>query len=207
MSIKIPPREPRELVPEGNHVARVYQIIHIGTVPTTYEGRTSNVAKVRIGFELPEEMREFKEGEGMKPFVISREFTLSMGSKSNLRPFVEGIIGKLTDAEAANIQIEDLMGKTCLLNVQHGTSKSTGNEYAKVASASPLPKSMSAPEAINPPFLLDYDNFTQEAFAKLPDFLKEQMESSVEYKRRTNPDYQPPAAYPQEDYDTNDIPF
>jgi hypothetical protein len=56
--------------------------------------------KIRLTFELCNETKEFRKGEGEKPFSISCEFTYSLGSKGNLRPFVEGMTGtKMVDGE------------------------------------------------------------------------------------------------------------
>src|SRR5688572_12631576 len=107
-----------EPVPKGNHVARLYQIIHIGTIPTTWQGQERMTDKVRLTFELSNERKVFREGDEPKPYSISREFTLSMGSKAALRAFVEGSLGtSLSDDEAYAFDIEELLGKACLLNV------------------------------------------------------------------------------------------
>ena len=74
-------------VPADNHVARFYEIIHIGTIPTMWQGQEKMTDKIRLTFELCNEKKEFREGDGEKPFSISREFTYSFGSKGNLRPF------------------------------------------------------------------------------------------------------------------------
>jgi hypothetical protein len=42
--------------------------------------------KIRLTFELCNERKEFKQGEGEKPFSFSREFTYSFGAKGHLRP-------------------------------------------------------------------------------------------------------------------------
>ena len=39
-----------QTVPAGTHVARCYQIIHIGTVPDTFQGEDRLVDKVRLVF-------------------------------------------------------------------------------------------------------------------------------------------------------------
>jgi hypothetical protein len=81
-----------QVAPAGTHVARCYQIIHIGTIVDTYQGEERLVNKVRIVFELPLETADF--GKGQQPFSIGRDFTLSMHEKSGLRAFVQGWLGK-----------------------------------------------------------------------------------------------------------------
>ena len=176
-----------ELVPAGNHVARVFQIIHVGTLEEEYMGESKLVDKIRLTFELPNKTKEFKEGEGEKPYSVSREFTFSMHEKSNLRPIVEGIIGvSLHDEEAESFDFDNLLGKTCLLHVVHKTSR-TGREYALIQSASPLPDGMEAPEAVNEAKVYDINEMTQEEIDAMPQFIKEKMESSKEYQARFNP--------------------
>jgi len=75
-----------QTVPAGTHVARCYQIIHIGTIVDTYQGEEKLVNKVRLVFELPLETADF--GKGEQPFSIGRDFTLSMHEKSLM-----GILG------------------------------------------------------------------------------------------------------------------
>jgi hypothetical protein len=97
-------------VPAGNHVARLYQIIYLGTVPTEWQGQEKMTSKVRLGFELCNEKKVFKEGEEARPYAISREFTFSMGSKGNLRAFVEGMAGvKMMDDEADNFDLDEVL--------------------------------------------------------------------------------------------------
>ncbi len=173
-------KEPRELTPAGNHVARLYSIIHIGQVKEEWAGEEKLMDKVMLRFELPEEMREF-DGK-MLPMAISREYTLSMGEKANLRKLVEGMLGKsIDDTEDEEYGLTQLAGKACLLNVIHKTSQKK-TEYALIASASPLPKKMVAPDQINPTFIWDYEeNYDEAALEKMPDFLKDKIKSSVQY--------------------------
>lgn len=171
---------PREQVPAGTHVARVYEIIHIGTVTDTWEGQTKTLNKVRIGFELPLETRVFKEENGEQPFVISREFTLSTHEKSTLRAFIDGLQGrKMTEQEAKAYDVTTLIGRECLISVTH-TEKGE-KTYANIASASPMMKGMVCPPAVNAPRLLEYDNFDWELFESLPDFLKTKISNTPEY--------------------------
>lgn len=170
-------------VPKGNHVARLYQIIHIGTVPTTWQGEQKMTDKVRLTFELCNERKAFKEGEPEKPYSVSREFTFSMGKKASLRSFIEGFGGTaLHDDEAYSFDIEKLLGEACLLNVVH--AERDGATYANIAGASPLPKGMDAPELFNDATLIDVNSTPFEDIEALPDFLKDKIKSSEEYAAR-----------------------
>ena len=173
------------ILPEGTHIARVYGLIHIGTVSTPFtddNGEPVKLSKIRLTFEFPEEMHVFKEGDEAKPLVLSQEYTLSMGNKSNLRPIVEGIIGTgLSDSEAYNFDHEQLIGKACLVTIKHKESKK-GNVYAVIASTAPLMKGQTCKPPINKPKILTYQAWDQEYFDSLPDFIKDVMKTSTEYQ-------------------------
>jgi hypothetical protein len=178
-----PPKKNRSFdpVPAGNHVARLYDIIHIGTIPTEYMGEQKMTDKIRLTFELCNEKKEFKEGEGEKPFSISREFTYSFGAKSALRPFIDGMTGtKMNDNEWPDL--EALLGKACLLNVVH--MEKNGNTYANIQGASPLPKGMKAPALVNEPRSIDINSTPWETIELLPQFIREKMQSAEEWELR-----------------------
>ena len=102
----------RELIPAGNYLARCYQMIEIGTVREIILGEEKVLKKVRIGWELPTEKRVFNEEKGEQPFVISKEFTLSMHEKSSLRGMLKSWRGKdFTEDEAKAFDITNLIGK------------------------------------------------------------------------------------------------
>jgi len=175
------PESSYTLAPAGTHIARLYEIIHIGTIADTYQGQPTESNKIRLTFELPEEKKVFKENQEAKPIVISQEYTFSMGAKANLRKLVEGIIGtSLKDEEAYGFDIESLISQSCLLTIKHRVS-SSGNSYSVIASASPLMKNQIAPKAINDVKILSYSNWNQELFEGLPEFLKDKIKSSQEY--------------------------
>ena len=172
----------REKVPSGTHIARCYSMVHIGTVTWEYLGEVKETDKVRISFEIPAELREFKPGE-MEPMVISKEYTLSMHEKSNLRKDLESWRGKsFTESEARDFDILNLIGVACSLGVIHRENKS-GNVYANISSLSGLPKGVKAEKGINDIFILDYnENWSSEKFETLPDFIKDQMKMTPEYE-------------------------
>lgn len=172
------PTYTRILPPPGNHVARVVSIVYLGTQHSEQFGDTY---RVRTTWELPLEKAVFKEGEGEKPFLVSKETSLSMGKKSTLRPFVEGMLGcALQDEEAYNFDLDEILGKECMLYISIDEAES--GKYVKVNSATPVPKGMTCPPAVNPVEVLSFDKWNQSLFEKLPDFLKEKVSKSKEYK-------------------------
>jgi hypothetical protein len=184
----------RPLVPHGTHLGILYQIRNLGTRLQEYLGKPKEYKDtlVTFTFEFPHVRSQFdvKNDDGStesvdKPLVLSREFVLSMGAKSNLRPFVEGILGvKLTDEEAYAFNLEDLLGKACLVSVIHRESKTTGKTYANIAGTTPLMKGMEVPERYNSMNVFDINTATEEEIATLPEFIQEKVKVSDEYKKR-----------------------
>lgn len=182
-----------EIIPAGSYAARCYSMIHIGTIEETFNGEAKERNKVRITWELPTEKMTFNEERGVQPRVIAKEFTLSLHEKSTLRGFLESWRGKsFTDKEAQSFDVTNLLGVPCMLSITHKTA-TNGNTYANISSVSMLPKGMDCPELINERQELTYDNFKQELFESLPDFIKEKMIISKEYQSLNK--------------DTNEVPF
>lgn len=191
------------LIPANNHIARCYGMVEIGTVKEEqglYAGKESH--KVRISFETPLECHDF--GKGLQPFAIHKEFTLSMHEKATLRKFLESWRGKaFTDDEAKSFDITKLLGKPCMLNVIHKKSGS-GNDYADISSIGTLPKGFVCPDQVNETVLLSFDNWNQNVFDAMPDFVKEKIKKSKEYAAMTQPGH---TETTQEPISTDDLPF
>lgn len=166
----------------GSYPARCYSMIHIGTVDEVISGAVKTLNKVRITFELPTELKVFKEENGEQPHVISKEFTLSLHEKSTLRGFLKNWRGiDFTEEEAKSFDIEKLIGAACMLNITHKKSKDGTKTYAEIGSVSKLPKGLICPDQINESFVFTYDNFDAVKFSKLPEFLRNKMITSFEY--------------------------
>lgn len=172
-----------EILESGSYPARIYQLIQIGTV-VGYQGMLQN--KVRIGFELPTEMKVFDEKKGEQPRVISQEYTLSFSEKSNLRKLILACDPKALDvAEDGLVEafdVENLLGKELLITIAHKQRKDGSGAYAYIDSVTRLPKGMTCPNQINPTQLLSFDKWSDEVFGKLPDFIRDMITSSEEYK-------------------------
>lgn len=171
------------LAPAGNHIARCYSMVHIGTLDDEYMGQPRKTNKVRLTWELPNEKHIFREENGPEPFVVSKEYTLSMGEKSNLRKDLESWRGKaFSEDEAKAFDVTVLTGVPCMINVIHKDS-STGKTHARVTGVTPLPKGIDCPEQINPSFEFNFDEGF-ENLESLPDWLKDKIKSSYEFKSK-----------------------
>ena len=179
----------RELIPSGNYVARCYQMIEIGTVKESFQGEEKTMSKVRIGWELPTELKVFSEEKGEQPCVISKEYTLSMNEKATLRKMLASWRGKdFTEAEAKSFDITKLVGIPCMLNViEKPSAKDPSSVYNEIATVSPMPKGFPCPPQVNKTFVLSYDEFDMEKFNSLPDFIKDKMKTSEQFKKLQQP--------------------
>lgn len=200
---------PKELIPAGNYIARCYQMIEIGTVQENILGDLKTLHKVRIGWELPTELKVFREEKGEQPLVISKEYTLSMNEKSNLRKDLKSWRGRdFTEAEAKRFDITALLGAPCMLNIIHKPSKRDPSKiYEEIAGITSIPRGMAAPAQINPVFVLSYDDWDDAKFNSLPDFIKQKMQSSAEYAKMMQPEVRPMEDIEEVVETEDDLPF
>jgi hypothetical protein len=185
----------KKVAPQGAHIGRCYQIIDLGTTEDKKFGGRKR--KVQFLFELPNELEVFDETKGAQPYYVRTSMTLSMSEKANLRKFIESWIGKtMTDREASNFEIMDLLSLPAMLNISHRVTDA--GTFANIMSISPLPKGITCPPQINPSLAYDTHEHNQDVFSQLPEFVREQIMESDEYKSRLNsaPKYEPSVSMP-----------
>lgn len=197
--------KPRELVPSGNHVARCYLQIELGNVEEEFKGVKKIVPKVIIGWELPFVKKDYGDGKGPTSLTFTKEYTLFMNAKATLRKDLESWRGKAyTEEQAKKVDITRLLGQPCFLNIIHQPKQSDPSVMRdKVASITPMPKEFTAPDPIRPQFVLSFDKFDPKVFDSLPDFIKDKIRGSKEYKAMTAP---PPPVLPATQDNTNQSP-
>lgn len=177
----------RTLAPTGNHIARCVKMIHIGTAEETIQGKVKKLNKVKLYWELPDETHVFNEEKGAEPFMVSKEYTLFMSDRANLRKDLESWRGQgFTEQEAANFDITVLLGIPCMINVIHKTSKTSGNKYVVVSGITPLPKRVECPAQVIPSFEFNFDE-KFENFDLLDEWTQGKIKETDEYKAKVNP--------------------
>ena len=166
--------------------AGVYMAVCIGFVDLgeQYSEKFKNYSyKGMYIWELPGETIEI-DGE-QKPRQLSKEFTISGSSKSNLRKFIESWNGKsYSDEEFGEIDLFDQIGKPCQLNV---VLNGTG-EYANVDNLMPIPKGFPAPTTATEHIKWDMDAWNDDVFAKLPEWIQEKIKKSTQYQKDHAPE-------------------
>jgi len=182
-----------KIAPVGMHLARIYQIIDLGTTEQTgqFGGKKR---KVQVLFELPLETAVFDPNKGEQPFYARNMYTLSMHEKSTLRKDVHSMLGKqLTDAEAKTFNIFNLIGRECMVNIIHRPSGD--KTYANIQTITPVPKGMVCPPAVNPPLVFSTQQPDMDVFRSLPEFVQDKIKLSDEFIAYMNAEMS--ATYPK----------
>lgn len=175
----------REIIPADTYVARCVEMVQIGRVTTNYQGQVKEQPKVRLTWELPDHLVEYK-GE-KQPARIGEEYTLTLDERGNLRPMLEGWRGaQFTEEQAKGFDVTVLVGVPCLLGITHGKSKD-GKTYANISTVSKLLKNMVCPDQYHPSRIVEYGNWDWDAYDALPDFVKKKMQETPEFKTLTRP--------------------
>lgn len=138
-----------EPVDAGVHQAICYAIYDLGTQYSPVYDKSSR--KCVIIWELPDRRIEIvKDGQTLNlPRAISKQYTLSLGEKANLRKDLETWRGRaFTQEELSGFDISKLVGLNCMLQVLH---KVNGDKtYANISAILPLYKGINKLAAENP---------------------------------------------------------
>jgi hypothetical protein len=171
-----------QLAPTGNHVARCFSVIDLGTQENTLYGGWRR--QVFIQWELPNEMMESINGEEAKPFVIGKFYTASLNEKARLRQDLESWRGRaFTEEELRGFDLKNILDKPCMLNVIH-KQKPNGNMRADIASISQIPKGTKCPDLVNELRSFDIDKFDEKELEKISEGLRDIITKAKEWKQR-----------------------
>lgn len=175
-------------VPSGSHLARCYRIIDLGTQKTEWAGQVKLLQKVMFQFEVHSEDDEgnplvTSKGE---PMSISKNYTLSLGDKSQLRADLEAWRSKeFTRDELRGFELKNVLGAWCMLTVTRATGKD-GKDYTNISGISPVPKAMKAslPEPHNEVGIFSIADPDMEMFDTFSDRIKQRIMDTPEWKSR-----------------------
>ena len=187
-------------IPEDLHLAICYGIWDLGTQYS--ETWHINSHKVVILWELPEVRGEF-EREGKKlnlPRAISKQFTLSLHKKSELRKMLESWRGKkfTEDELSKGFDLKKLLGVPCQLQVLH--NKKDDKVYANIANIIKAPQGTNIkPE--NPLVFFSFEEST-EIPASTPEWIVKIIQQAKEWGGPCDPENDAP---PQEQRE--EVPF
>jgi hypothetical protein len=124
--------------PAGTHPAICCDVVDLGEVEVTFQGKTQRKHKIVICWQIDEDM------DNGKPFLVRRRYTCSLHEKATLRRDLESWRGRgFNDKELEAFDLESLLSVGCLINVIHESRN--GSTFANVASVMRLPKGMTSP--------------------------------------------------------------
>jgi hypothetical protein len=165
-----------ELLVAGTHAAVCIKIVDFGPQTVEYNGEVKEQNKIRLMFEVPAERITWTDKEGVEsegPMTVGKTYTASMFTMATLRQHLESWRGKnFTEVEEAGFDIRNVLGKPCMIGVQH--KEYNGKPYAAITSISPIMKGM-ALEAENDLVAFDFDDHTEAEFEALPDWMQEKV--------------------------------
>jgi hypothetical protein len=166
-----------ELLVAGTHAAVCIKIVDFGPQTVEYNGEVKEQNKIRLMFEVPAERITWTDKEGVEsegPMTVGKTYTASMFTMATLRQHLESWRGKnFSEVEEAGFDIRNVLGKPCMLGVQH--KEYNGKPYAAITSISPVVKGMDVPEAENKLVAFDFDDHTDMEFDALPDWMREKV--------------------------------
>lgn len=184
-------RKQFQIAPAGTHLARLYRIIDLGTQMREYEGKVNMLRKAKFFWELHGEDslgKPLLTTDG-KPLIQSKEYTMSLGEKANLRRDLEAWRGKaFADDELRGFNLANVLGQFCMVNISH---REKGDmTYADLKGVSAVPsiyKKAGLPEGINQTIMFSLDKFDEQVFDSLSDSIKDTIRKSPEYRSLSQP--------------------
>lgn len=174
-------------VPPGAYIGRCYSLIDLGTQLTTGQHGEKMQHKIRIGWELFGEDEQGNpltmqvDGKEM-PITISKNYTVSLHEKANLRKDLAAWRGRdFTDEEAKAFDVSKLLGAYCMVNAT--TSETNGKTYTNVAGLTPLPGALknAKPAPVHENILFDLDAPDMKVFEGFHEKLQETIRKSPEW--------------------------
>jgi len=178
----------RKLPEAGATVGMLFSLVDLGTQKQTWDGEEKWMGKVRLSFELPDQLDEYEVVENgkttkvQKPMVVSIEQTRSLGEKASLRKLLEQWRGQtFTSKELQAFSLKNLLGKPAMLTLIHKTSQA-GRAYCAIAGASKLPKGMKAPaNTTNAQMYYEIEQGEGGQFSEMPEWLQDKIRASKEF--------------------------
>ncbi len=195
-----------EPVSEGVHQAVCDAIFDLGTQYSEVFGKSAH--KAVIIWELPgERIQVERDGETLDlPRVVSKQYTLSLGDRANLRKDLESWRGKtFTPEELKGFDIHKLMGANCMIQIIHKSKD--GRTYANISAILPLYKGLIKQDSENPEVVYSLDQ--GEPPESTPKWIVDLIHKSQEWQETHGglPE-EPPPNYGAGDLgDDGDVPF
>lgn len=155
---------------DGVYTAISSMLIDMGIQKSEKYGKSSRKFIIVWNIE-----NEFVEVNGEKlPRVMSKEYTMSLGEKSNLRKDLQAWRGKqFTPEELDGFNLYNILNKGCQLQILN--TESNGKTYTNIVSIMALPKGMQV-NTLDKTVVFDtYDEATWNSYAEIPNWMQERI--------------------------------
>ncbi len=187
MSLKIKKKSGSSVPPmeAGTYPAVCVGIVDLGEQYSETFKKYSD--KLLIIWEIPSQTIEI-DGED-KPRWLSKDFSASLHEKSGLHKMLVSWRGKaftdkeLTEDENGFVQFSvlDMLGTGCFLQVI--VEEKESGSYNRITSVISLPAGMPTPTTETPLIAFDIDNWDDEVFKSLPEWIQERIKKSTQYQK------------------------
>lgn len=199
-------------VPPGMHLARCYRIVDLGTQKTEYMGNVKQLHKVMFQFEVHSEDAQGNPTVTSKgdPMTVSKNYTVSLADKSNLRKDLQTWRGKdFSPEELKGFELKNVLGQWAMLSIAEVQRDS--NTYTNINSVNPVPQAIKKnglPDGKNDLKLFSIEEADMELFESFSDNLKNKIRMSPEWENlHGGPNTGNSAASANFDDMENDLPF
>lgn len=164
--------------PAGVHDATCVVVADIGTHLKDYPDGKKEKHRVLLAWEIDDLRTDDDE-----PFIVTRQFNLSLHENSGLRPFLEAWRGRsFTEKELHAFDVKNVLGAPCQLNVVHQKSDKNGQTYANASSAIPLGKKSARPTPTLALLHVDLDEH-REIDPTWPKYVSNAIRKSEDFRR------------------------
>lgn len=187
------PKNPNiQLLPVGNNLGVVYGIVDLGTQLESFGGAAPELKrKIKIMIEHPQFPQQFYlDDPSMKSTVSSFESTFNTGEKSRLRALIAAVEGNISNQQADNYNIAQLLGKRVNSVIEHRQGKKDPTKFYENIKYIASAQGLAIPANFVPQnpyhfFVIDAqgENFKTKNFADLPFYLRKKIMESEEGKQ------------------------
>lgn len=179
---KVKPSVP-QLEP-GTYFGVCVGVYAIGEQESTFNGKTKYVEQIIMTFEIPSETVEV-DGEQKPRHLSTRPLTASTSENGNFRKFLRSWRGRdfSSDDEMLDFEIKNVLGKSAMLNVVQNDKG-----YSNIDAILPLPKGVPDPTTSTALMTFDVEEWDDEQFKALPEWIQEKIQNSTQYRQEHAPD-------------------
>lgn len=162
-----------EQVPEGNYIARCYQLIDLGTQTYDNQGEKKQQHKVLLAWEILDPEVKMQDG---RPFSVYKRYTASLNERATLFADLQAWRGiRFTPEDLEGFDLHNVLGAYCAIQVLHETKGD--RTYENITA---IMFTREKPEPINDLTEFDLSNPDLKVFSSLSERLQETIKKSPE---------------------------